>query len=128
MAHLGLVLEIEKAGINLVFAQRGQRHRGDELLPAFGHHAGYIATALADQPHEFARFVGSDTAAHDQQDFWLSLAHRQVSTCEQTFRTSQPLMCSSTPLQHHYNGIRRTEPSCPARFRQVLSAFMRMLG
>ena len=68
VAHLGLVLEVPQRGIDLVLAERGERHGGDELLPAFRHHAGHLAAALADQAHQLARLVGRDAAADDQQD------------------------------------------------------------
>ena len=67
MAHLGLVLEIPQRGVDRVLTQRGERHGGDKLLSAFCHDAGNIAAALADQPHQLARFVGRDAAAHYQQ-------------------------------------------------------------
>ena len=68
MAHLDLVLEIEQRGIDLVLAQRGERHRGDELLAAFGQHTGHLAARLADQADKLARLVGRDAPADDEQN------------------------------------------------------------
>ena len=68
MPHLDLVLEVEERSINLVFRQRGECHRGDELLPAFGQHAGHRTACLADQADQFARFVSGNAAADDEQD------------------------------------------------------------
>ncbi len=68
VAHLGLVLKIPQRGIDRLFGQRRQRHRCHELLPALGHDAGHLAAALADQPHQLARFIRRDAAADDQQD------------------------------------------------------------
>ena len=77
MPHLDLVLEIEQRGIDLVLAQSGKRHRGNELLAAIGQHTGYLPTRLADQAHELARFVGGDAPADNEQD--LRAAHAALS-------------------------------------------------
>ena len=68
MPDLGLVLQIPQAGMHLISGKRRQRHRGDELRAAIGQHASYLAPTPADQAHQFARFVSSDTAAYYQQD------------------------------------------------------------
>ena len=66
--HFGFVLEVPQRGIDRLFGERGERHRGDELLPALGHNAGHRSARFADQPHQFARFVRCDAAADDEQD------------------------------------------------------------
>ena len=72
MPHLDLVLEVPQGGVHRIFAERGQRQRGDELRTAVGQHAGYLAghaaDALADQAHKLAGLVGRDAATNDQQD------------------------------------------------------------
>ena len=81
MTHLGLVLEVEQVGVDLVLAQCGERHRGDELLAALGNDAGDLAAALADQAHQLAGLVGCDAAAHDQQDARDNARHRPRPPC-----------------------------------------------
>jgi hypothetical protein len=66
--HLHLVPEIPERGVDGIFAERGERHGGDELRPAIGEHACDLAARLADQADKLARFVGGNAAAHHQQD------------------------------------------------------------
>ena len=68
MTHLSLILEIEKRGIDLVFAERSQRHGGHKLLSAIGNDAGHIAACFADQAHQLAGFISRDAAANNQKN------------------------------------------------------------
>ena len=93
MAHLGLVLEIPQRGIDRVLAQRGERHRGDELLPALGHHASHRTARLADQPDELARLVRRDAAADHEQDAQAFTGHRRSSRCHRARLAARASPC-----------------------------------
>ena len=75
MSHLAFALQIPQRGIDRVFRERRERHRGDELAPALGQHAGDRAALPPDHAHQLARLVGRDTAADHEQDLRAALAH-----------------------------------------------------
>ena len=68
MAHLGLVGQVEKVGVDLAPRQRRDRQRGDEFRARAGQNRGHLRAALAQAADQVQRLEGGDAAADDQED------------------------------------------------------------
>ena len=67
MAHLRLIGQAEKIGIDLVASEARNRKRRHELLCGLRQDRAYGGAALAQAADEFKAFIGRDAAAYDQQ-------------------------------------------------------------
>ncbi|CSF56691.1 Uncharacterised protein [Shigella sonnei] len=79
MAHSGFGCRVQQTVGNGITRNRLQAKWGDKGFCRFGHGYADVGPAIAQTTHQFRGFIGSNTAANAENDFFTGQAHDDFS-------------------------------------------------